>query len=67
MLAFIAAGIRVMQGAWVEAIGLVCLGLGLSLLKLSSGNPRLRTFAYASFAITAFSVFVALMRLYWNS
>jgi hypothetical protein len=55
------------QGAWVEAIGLVCLGLGLSLLKLASRNPRLRTYAYGAFAVTAFSIFVALMRLYWNS
>ena len=65
VLAFIAAGFRALQGAWIEAIGLASLGLGLSFLKLSAHTPSLRFAAYASFGVTALSIAVALIRLYW--
>jgi hypothetical protein len=66
VLAFIAAGYRFTQGAWIEAVGLASLGLGLSFLKLAAHAPALRLAAYISFAITALSIAVALIRLYWG-
>ena len=66
VLAFVAAGFRIVQGAWVEAIGLASLGLGLSFLKLADHTPALRGFAIASFAVTALAIAVALIRLYWG-
>jgi hypothetical protein len=67
VLAFVAAGFRILQGAWIEALGLGCLGLGLSFLKLAPQNPSLRPLAYGSFAVTALSITIVLIRLYWNS
>jgi hypothetical protein len=51
----------------VEAIGLGCLGLGLSFLKLAPQNPGLRPLAYASFVVTALSIAIVLLRMYWGS
>ena len=65
VLAFVAAGFRFLQGAWVEAIGLASLGLGLSFLKLASHTPSLRLAAYVSFGVTALAIAIALIRLYW--
>jgi hypothetical protein len=64
VLAFVAAGFRIVQGAWVEAAGLASLGLGLAFLKLAEHTPALRPFAFVSFAITALAIAVALIRLY---
>lgn len=66
LLAFIAAGVRIAQGAWVEAIGLASLGLGLSFLKVAGSRALLRRLALVCFAITALAVGVLLIRLYWG-
>jgi hypothetical protein len=67
VLAFVAAGFRFLQGAWLEAVGLASLGLGLSFLKLSAHTPSLRLAAYVSFVVTALAISTALIRLYWNA
>lgn len=61
-LAFGAAVYRASQGAWVEAIGLVGLGAGLVVLKLSAAKPALRPFAFLAFLVTAVAMGVVLVR-----
>ena len=62
LLAFIAAGFRASQSAWIEVIGLVALGGGLLVLQLSVTRPRLKRFAWICFAVTAVSVIVVFLR-----
>jgi len=64
-LAFVAAGYRATQGAWIEAVGLFGLGSGLVALKLSATRPGLRPFAYLAFLVTALSVGAVLYRQYF--
>lgn len=61
-LAFVAAGIRASQLAWVEACGLAGLGLGLMFLKLAARWPLLRMAAYAGFTCTGLSILFVLLR-----
>ena len=65
-LAFVASGFRFVQGAWVEAIGLASLGLGLSFLKLASHTPALRPLAYLCFVLTGLVIGIVLIRMYWG-
>ena len=62
-LAFIAAGFRASQGAWVEAAGLAGLGAGLTALKLAAQRPSLKPLAYVGFLVTALSIAIVLIRL----
>jgi hypothetical protein len=64
-LAFIAAGFRASQGAWLEATGLAGLGAGLTVLKLAERRPALKPLAYLGFLVTMFSIAVALIRQYY--
>ena len=50
-LAFIAAGFRASQGAWLEATGLAGLGAGLTVLKLAERRPALKPLAYLGFLV----------------
>ena len=62
-LAFIAAGFRGSQGAWVEAVGLAGLGAGLTMLKLAARRPALKLVAYLCFLVTALSMAIVLIRM----
>lgn len=64
LLAFVAAGFRASQSAWMEAIGLVALGGGLLLLQLSDTRPSLKRYAWICFAVTAVAVIAVFMRRY---
>jgi hypothetical protein len=61
-LAFVAAGVRASQSAWIEACGLAGLGLGLTFLKLATRWPILRVAAYAGFTCTGLSMLLVLLR-----
>jgi hypothetical protein len=63
-LAFGLAVYRAAQGAWVESTGLVGLGAGLVMLRVSATRPSLRPLAYLGFLITALSLATSLLRLY---
>ena len=63
-LAFIGAGYRATQGAWLEAVGLFGLGAGLTLLKFSRTRPVLRSLAYLAFIVTVLALGAMLYRLY---
>jgi hypothetical protein len=63
VLALAAAIIRAEQGEWVAAAGLAFLALGLAILKLANTKPGLKPYAYVSFAITAVSMAVVLVRM----
>ena len=67
VLAFVASGFRIVQGAWVEAIGLAGLGFGLALLKLAPQHPTLRPLAFLAFAVTGLSIVTVLIRMYWSA
>jgi hypothetical protein len=62
-LAFGAAGLRISQGAWVEATGLGSLALGLVALQLSRSVPQFRVVAWALFAITAVAMGIVFVRM----
>ena len=64
-LAFIAAGFRASQGAWVEAAGLASLGAGLTALKIAERWPAVKPLAYLCFLGTALSMVVVLIRQYY--
>ena len=64
LLAFIAAGIRASQGAWVETTGLAALGLGLVLLRVAQKHPAAKTYAFTCFAITAGTMVMVFTRDY---
>jgi hypothetical protein len=61
-LALGAAIYRATQAAWIEAIGLAALGVGLILLTVSARRPALRRMAWLAFLLTAASVIVVLLR-----
>ena len=61
-LAIAAAGMRVMQGAWIEATGLTGLAGGLIALRLAPRHPPLKRVAWLGFFVTAVSVVVVLIR-----
>jgi hypothetical protein len=63
-LALGAAAYRASQGAWIESIGLLGLGLGLIALKVSATRPQLRAIAYLGFLVTALSIGAVLYRNY---
>jgi hypothetical protein len=62
VLAFIVAGVQARAGAWVEAAGLVGLGLGLVVLQLAVTRPRLKPLAWLAFAVTIAAMVVVAMR-----
>ena len=64
LLAFIAAGIRASQGAWIETSGLAALGAGLVLLRVAKTRPAAKTFAFTCFAITAGAMVMVFTRDY---
>jgi hypothetical protein len=63
-LAFGAAVMQFRNGAWLEAVGLVGLGGGLTMLKLAETRPGLKCGAYAGFAVTAIAMFVVIFQRY---
>jgi hypothetical protein len=65
LLAFVAAGIRAAQGAWVETTGLAALGTGLVILKLASTRPALKPLAWLAFLVTALAIGTVLIRQYY--
>lgn len=65
LLAFVAAGIRASQAAWVEATGLAALGTGLVILKWAASRPALKPLAWAAFAVTALAISTVLIRQYF--
>jgi len=61
-LALGAAGLKMAQGAWIEATGLSGLAGGLMALRLAPRHPPLKRVAYFGFLVTAVSIVVLLMR-----
>jgi hypothetical protein len=61
-LALAAAGMRMAQGAWIEATGLSGLAGGLIALRLAPRHPPLKRVAYLGFLVTAVTVVVVLVR-----
>jgi hypothetical protein len=62
LLAFIAAGMRAVQGAWPETVGLAALGSGLVILRVAETRPALRQYAWLCFLITAAVIVLVLLR-----
>jgi hypothetical protein len=63
LVALIAAIFRYQQGEWLAASGLAFLALGLALLKLADGKPRLKPFAFLSFGMTALVMIVVFIQM----
>jgi hypothetical protein len=61
-LAFGAAVVKAMQGAWVEAIGLAGLGAGLSALRFVTNRSVARPVAWSCFLLTALAIGIVLIR-----
>lgn len=61
-LAFLAAGIKFTQGAWVETAGLVGLGGGLAALRFGEGRPATKYVALGAFVVTALALVVMAIR-----
>jgi hypothetical protein len=64
ILAFLAAGYRASQGAFVEAAGLAALGLGLLVRRLGGDGRATASAAYACFAVTVIAMIVVFVRDY---
>ena len=64
VLAFVAAGMRASQQAWVETIGLLGLALGLIFLRAAERRPSMKTYAWLCFSITAMSMALVFWRMY---
>jgi hypothetical protein len=62
-LAFIVAAVKLSQSAWVEAAGLVCLGLGLAILRFGATRPALKPFAWIAFLGAAISIGIVALRV----
>jgi hypothetical protein len=62
-LAFGTAVYRLLQGAWLEAVGLVGLGGGLLCLKLAERWPTLKRVAWVGFGLTALAIAGVLLRM----
>lgn len=63
MLAFGAAVVQASRAAYVEAVGLACLGAGLALLQLARTRPSLRSVAWLAFCGTAVAMGVVALRM----
>jgi hypothetical protein len=63
-LAFGAAGYRFVEGAVIEALGLLGLGAGLLCLRLASRWPALGRASLLGFALTVVAISIALYRLW---
>ena len=63
VLAVGAAAMRVAQGAWVEAVGLGALALGLIVLQLATTRPALKPLAWVAFGVTVVSMAVVFSRM----
>jgi hypothetical protein len=61
-LAFGAAVVKAMQGAWVEAVGLAGLGAGLAALRFVDNRSIARPIAWACFLVTALAIGIVLIR-----
>ena len=61
-LAFGAGVYRAMQGAWLTSAGLLALGGGLVILRVSQRQPALKRVAYLCFAVTAATLVTVLMQ-----
>ena len=66
VLAFVAGGIRLVQGALPEAGGLFALGAGLVLLQLGRTKPALKPYAFLAFLVTALVLGAVLIRAYFS-
>lgn len=64
VLALGAAAYRLSHGAWVEAVGLGGLGIGLLLLKAAATRPQLRRVAWLVFLVTAIAIGAVIVRHY---
>jgi len=64
VLAFVAAGMRASQGAWVETAGLVGLAAGLICLRTAERRPAFKIYAWMCFAITAMAMAIVFWRMY---
>ena len=61
-LAFIAAGVKAGQSAYVETLGLLGLGAGLVALRVSDGRPIMKVAAYLCFLATFLAIAILLVR-----
>jgi uncharacterized membrane protein len=61
-LAFGVAVLQATRGAWVEAVGLLGLGTGLVVLRLTS-DPAKRRLAWLAFLVTATAIVIVLLRM----
>ena len=62
VLALAAAAYRASQAAWVETVGLACLGAGLICLAGARRRPALKPLAWLAFLGTAISMTLVLLR-----
>jgi len=63
-LAYGAAIVQITRGAWLEAVGLLGLGAGLTFLKLAETRPALKPGAWVGFAVTAVAIVVVFVQRY---
>lgn len=63
ILAFVAAGMRLQQAAWIEAAGLAALGGGLLILRVTARGSPWRRAAIPLFVVTALSMIASFVRL----
>jgi hypothetical protein len=61
-LAFAAALMQFQRAAWLEGLGLFCLGFGLVALKMAASRAVWKRVAWISFIATALSILIALVR-----
>ncbi len=66
VLAAVTAALRARSHAWVEAIGLGALAIGLTSLRLAETRqqPLLKTVAWACFALTLIAMGIVFQRDY---
>ena len=64
VLAFVAAGMRASQGAWVETTGLLGLAAGLLCLRAAGQRPAFKTYAWLCFSLTAMAMAIVFWRMY---
>ena len=57
-----AAVVRVSQGAWIEAAGLLGLAGGLLLLRWAATRPAVKPWAWVAFGVTGVSMIAVLVR-----
>jgi hypothetical protein len=61
-LAFGVAVLQATRGAWVEAVGLLGLGIGLVVLRVTS-HPAKRRVAWLAFLVTGVAIIIVLLRM----